>query len=38
LRLDLCLGSMTDAEHRDDRADADDHTQGRQTGTQFIPR
>src|SRR5437868_5105018 len=36
LRLDLRLRAVPDAYHRDDRANADDDTERRQRGAQFV--
>ena len=37
LRFDLRLGAVADADHGDDRADADDDAERGQHGTHFVP-
>src|SRR5262249_48064502 len=37
LRLDLRLGAVADADHRDDGADADDHAEHGQDRAEFVP-
>ena len=35
--LDLGLGAVADADHGDDRADADDDAEHREDGAHFVP-
>jgi hypothetical protein len=37
LRLHLCLRAVADADHRNDRTDADDNAKRGQGGAQFVP-